>query len=174
MRRLNGGLRSNIYDYLLKIIIYATNKIQTFFIKILVKSVGFMKGLDFIKVWIRKIETFFKWMKQHLKIKSFFGKSENAVYSQIWIAMITYCLEVLLQLSVGHDGSLLELKRTLENHLFQGLDAFIRSLFRKPTRLSKGRRKCDWEKEFALIESQFDEGEVDHLDDLTYDPLHLN
>ncbi|MFC0474123.1 transposase, partial [Robertmurraya beringensis] len=61
--------------------------------------------------------TFFKWMKQHLKIKSFFGKSENAVYNQIWIALITYCLEVLLQFRVSHDGSLLGLKRTLETCL---------------------------------------------------------
>ena len=87
-----------------------------------------------------KIEIFFKWMKQHLKIKSFYGKSENAVYNQIWIALITYCLQVLLQLRVGHTGSLLEVKWTLETYLFKGLDAFIRSLFRQPTRSSKGRR----------------------------------
>ncbi|MFT8872941.1 MAG: IS4 family transposase [Sporolactobacillus sp.] len=95
-----------------------------------------------------KIEIFFKWMKQHLKIKSFYGKSENAVYNQIWIALITYCLEVLIQLRVGHDGRLLELKRTLETCLFKGLDAFIRALFRKPTRSSEGQ---DWEKEFDWV-----------------------
>jgi IS4 transposase len=120
-----------------------------------------------------KIETFFKWMKQHLKIKSFFGKSQNAVYNQIWIALITYCLEVLLQLKFNHSGSLLEMKRTLETYLFKGLDAFIRSLFRQPSRLSKGRKKLDWEKEFTFIERQFSEGEVEHLNDLTIDPLYL-
>lgn len=118
-----------------------------------------------------KIETFFKWMKQHLKIKSFYEKSENAVYNQIWIALITYCLELLLQLKVGYEGSLLELKRSLDSHLFKGFDAFIRSLFRKPTRSSKGRKKYDWEEEFKIIEHQFHEGEVSHLDDITYDPL---
>ncbi|KKB38132.1 IS4 family transposase [Bacillus thermotolerans] len=120
-----------------------------------------------------KIETFFKWMKQHLKIKSFFGKSENAVYNQIWIALITYCLEVLLQLKFSHAGTLLELKRSLETYLFKGLDSFIRSLFRKPLRQSKGRKKYDWEKEFTFIECQFSEGEVEHLNDLTIDPLYL-
>jgi len=120
-----------------------------------------------------KIETFFKWMKQHLKIKSFYGKSENAVYNQIWIVLITYCLEVLLQLKVGHDGPLLELKWSLETYLFKGFDAFIQSLFRQPTRQSKGRKKYDWEKEFAIIEQQFDEGEVSHLNDLSIDPLYL-
>jgi hypothetical protein len=120
-----------------------------------------------------KIETFFKWMKQHLKIKSLYGKSENAVYNQIWIALITYCLEVLLQLKVGHDGPLLDLKRSLETCLFKGFDAFIQSLFRQPTRQSKGRKKYDWEKEFAIIEQQFDEGEVSHLNDLIIDPLYF-
>ncbi|WP_338030304.1 transposase [Fervidibacillus albus] len=49
-----------------------------------------------------KIEIFFKWMKQHLKIKTFYGHSENAVYNQIWIALITYLLQVLIQLKYHH------------------------------------------------------------------------
>lgn len=118
-----------------------------------------------------KIETFFKWMKQHLKLKTFYGKSENAVNTQIWIALITYCLQVLLQLKFNHEGPLLELKRTLQNLLFKPLDEFIRSLFRKPTRESKGRKKYNWEEEFQLIVRQFKEGEVEHLNDLTYDPI---
>lgn len=118
-----------------------------------------------------KIETFFKWMKQHLKMKTFYGKSENAVCNQIWIALITYCLQVLLQQNVHHDGPLLEIKRTLESLLFKGFDAFIRALFRKPTRSSNGRRKQNWEEEFRIIEKQFDEGEVNHLNDLAYDPM---
>lgn len=120
-----------------------------------------------------KIETFFKWMKQHLKIKTFYGKSENAVYNQIWIALITYCLEVLLQQRVNHTGPLLALKRSLETALFKGLDVLIRSLFRPPTRTAQGRKKYDWEEEFALLEQQFAEGEVDYLDDVTIDPLYL-
>jgi hypothetical protein len=39
-----------------------------------------------------KIELFFKWIKQHLKIKAFYGNSQNAVYTQIWIALCTYLL----------------------------------------------------------------------------------
>jgi len=46
-----------------------------------------------------KIELFFKWIKQHLKIKSFWGTSENAVRIQIYTAMIAYCLVVI----VAHD-----------------------------------------------------------------------
>ncbi|WP_332699319.1 transposase [Halalkalibacter lacteus] len=75
-----------------------------------------------------KIETFFKWMKQHLKIKSFYGKSENAVCNQIWIALITYCLQVLLQQSVHHEGPLLEIKQTIKTLLFDGFDVFLCAL----------------------------------------------
>ncbi|MFD2507361.1 IS4 family transposase [Halalkalibacter alkalisediminis] len=121
-----------------------------------------------------KIETFFKWMKQHLKVKSFYGKSENAVCNQIWIALITYCLQVLLQQSVHHEGPLLEVKQTLKTLLFDGFDAFLCALFRQPARSSKGRRKLNWEAEFQVIEQQFLEGEVSHLDDLLYDPVFTN
>lgn len=46
-----------------------------------------------------QVELFFKWIKQHLKIKSFWGTSENAVRIQIYTALITYCLVAI----VGHD-----------------------------------------------------------------------
>jgi len=120
-----------------------------------------------------KIETFFKWMKQHLKIKTFYGKSQNAVFNQIWIALITYCLNVLIKHKVGYTGSLLEVKDSLKNLLFSSFNSFIKSLHRPPTRVSKGRIKYDWDKEFNLIINQFTEGEVEHLDSLDYDPLFL-
>jgi len=46
-----------------------------------------------------QVELFFKWIKQHLKIKTFWGNSENAVRIQIYTAIITYCLVAI----VGHD-----------------------------------------------------------------------
>ena len=52
-----------------------------------------------------QIELFFKWIKQHLKIKSFWGTSENAVRIQIYCAIIAYCLVAI----VGHD---LQIERT--------------------------------------------------------------
>jgi len=48
-----------------------------------------------------EVELFFKWIKQHLKIKSFWGTSENAVYSQIWVALI---LTILIWLNRMLDG----------------------------------------------------------------------
>ncbi|WP_213397804.1 transposase, partial [Virgibacillus pantothenticus] len=41
------------------------------------------------------IELFFKWMKQHLSIKKFYGFSEQTVQNQVYLAMIVYCLNVL-------------------------------------------------------------------------------
>jgi len=46
-----------------------------------------------------QVELFFKWIKQHLKVKSFWGTTENAVRIQIYTAIITYCLVAI----VGHD-----------------------------------------------------------------------
>ena len=45
----------------------------------------------------RKIELFFKWIKQHLKIKSFWGHSENAVRVQVYVAIITFVTIALLK-----------------------------------------------------------------------------
>ena len=45
----------------------------------------------------RQVELFFKWIKQHLRIKSFFGTSENAVKSQIWIAISVYILVAIIK-----------------------------------------------------------------------------
>jgi len=120
-----------------------------------------------------KIETFFKWIKQHLKVRSFYGKSENAVKNQIWIALITYLLHILLQRKIGYEGSLLDFKRTLVNLLFEEFSRFVRTIYKTTGRTSKGRRKKDWEREFQVIEKQFVEGEVSHLNHLEYDPLFL-
>jgi hypothetical protein len=48
-----------------------------------------------------RIELFFKWIKQHLRIKSFYGASENAVKSQIWIAVATYLLVAIVKKEIG-------------------------------------------------------------------------
>lgn len=48
-----------------------------------------------------RIELFFKWIKQHLRIKSFYGTSENAVKSQIWIAVSTYLLVAIVKKELG-------------------------------------------------------------------------
>ena len=54
------------------------------------------------------IEVFFKWIKQHLRITSFYGTSANAVAIQIYIAFTVYCILAMASDAVSHKGSLYE------------------------------------------------------------------
>jgi len=65
------------------------------------------------------IELFFKWLKQNLKIKKFLGHSENAVRTQIYIAIITYLLVYLMKQRERFEGSLTTFLVTLKSRLFQ-------------------------------------------------------
>ncbi|VFB14708.1 transposase [Bacteroides heparinolyticus] len=56
-----------------------------------------------------QIELFFKWLKQHLKIKKFWGTSENAVRIQIYCAIITYCLVVIAKRRIKIERSVYEI-----------------------------------------------------------------
>jgi hypothetical protein len=60
------------------------------------------------------IELFFKWIKQHLKIKTFFGTSKNAVLTQVWIAMIYYLLLRWLSAIINSSHSILTLTRRIK------------------------------------------------------------
>ena len=66
-----------------------------------------------------EIELFFKWIKQNLKVKSFYGTSPNAVKTQIWIAMIVYLILAILKQRYGLDKSLSQLLHFLEVNLFE-------------------------------------------------------
>jgi hypothetical protein len=65
------------------------------------------------------IELFFKWMKQHLRIKSFFGTSENAVKTQIWIAVATYVLVAILKKKLALPHGLYTILQFLSVSIFQ-------------------------------------------------------
>lgn len=64
-----------------------------------------------------QIELFFKWIKQNLKIKSFFGTSKNAVLSQIWVAMIYYLLLAYIKFQTKFKQSLLAFTRMIRESL---------------------------------------------------------
>ena len=66
-----------------------------------------------------QIELFFKWIKQHLRIKSFFGTSENAVKSQIWIAVSVYVLVAILKKRLNLAASLYEILQILSLTMFE-------------------------------------------------------
>ena len=66
-----------------------------------------------------QVELFFKWIKQHLRIKSFFGTSENAVKSQIWIAVSVYVLVAILKKRLTISASLYEILQILSLTMFE-------------------------------------------------------
>lgn len=66
-----------------------------------------------------QVELFFKWIKQHLHIKSFYGTSENAVKTQIWIAVSVYVLVAIVKKQLGLEQSLYTLLQILSMTLFE-------------------------------------------------------
>jgi hypothetical protein len=66
-----------------------------------------------------QVELFFKWIKQHLRIKAFFGTSENAVKTQIWIALSIYVLVAIVRKRLGLEASLYQILQVLSITLFE-------------------------------------------------------
>ena len=66
-----------------------------------------------------QVELFFKWIKQHLRIKAFFGTSENAVKTQIWIAVSVYVLVAIVRKKLGSEASLYQILQVLSVTLFE-------------------------------------------------------
>ena len=66
-----------------------------------------------------QVELFFKWIKQHLRIKAFYGTSENAVKTQIWIAIATYVLVAIIRKRLKLDLSLYTILQILSVTLFE-------------------------------------------------------
>ena len=66
-----------------------------------------------------QVELFFKWIKQHLRIKSFFGTAENAVRSQIWIAISVYILVAIIKNCLDSKPDLYTILQILSLTLFE-------------------------------------------------------
>jgi hypothetical protein len=66
-----------------------------------------------------QVELFFKWIKQHLRIKAFYGTSENAVKTQIWIAVSIYVLVAIVRKRLGLEVSLYQILQILSMTLFE-------------------------------------------------------
>ncbi len=69
-----------------------------------------------------QVELFFKWIKQYLRIKAFYGTSENAVKTQIWIAISIYILVAIIKKQLGIERSLGEILQILSIALFEKTD----------------------------------------------------
>jgi len=69
-----------------------------------------------------QVETFFKWIKQHLRIKAFYGTSENAVKTQIWIAISVYVLVAIVKKQLKLEISLYTFLQILSLSMFEKVD----------------------------------------------------
>jgi hypothetical protein len=83
-----------------------------------------LSALEVAELYRRRwqIELFFKWIKQNLKIKAFYGTSKNAVLVQIWTALIAYLLRVWLMFKSKVGWGLLELTRLAQTMLLERCD----------------------------------------------------
>ena len=79
-------------------------------------------ALLYKKRW--KIELFFKWIKQHLRIKAFFGTSQNAVKTQVWIAVSVYVLVAIIKKELAIERNLSEILQILSITLFEKVELY--------------------------------------------------
>lgn len=112
-----------------------------------------------------QVELFFKWIKQHLRVKKFYGTSPNAVYGQIWIALITFCLLKIVQQDLPIAKTLLEVQRAVVNYLYQPYEEILK-IFTRPVKESRGRRRLGYFEEFEELSKQLEEN--------TFIPLGLS
>ena len=71
------------------------------------------------------VELFFKWIKQNLRIKHFYGTSENAVKTQIWIAVCVYVLAAIIKKELALEVSLYTFLQILSVHSFEKTQLFL-------------------------------------------------
>jgi IS4 transposase len=117
--RLTGYYSSKHYPEEFRLVVYedyATNIVYTFMTNDLDLPALTIAEL-YRERW--KIETFFKWIKQHLHIKAFYGTSPNAVYCQIWIAISTYLLIAIAKKKLDLAISLYTFAQTMGLTLFE-------------------------------------------------------
>lgn len=88
-----------------------------------------------------KIELFFKWMKQHIKIVRLFNYKPEAVWNQLWLAMIAYALSEIMKLQTKTTKSTWQVLQLMRHYWHDSWERFLQALFREPTRPSNGRRK---------------------------------
>ena len=84
-----------------------------------------------------QVELFFRWIKQYLRIKAFYGTSINAVKTQIWIAVCVYLLVTIVKKELKIDRSMGEILQILSIGLFEKTP-FLQAFTRERTTISEG------------------------------------
>jgi len=87
-----------------------------------------------------QIELFFKWIKQNLKVKTFIGTSENAVLTQLWIALCVYLVLAWLKFSSKLNQTMQQILRLLQTLSFERRD--LEALFKPPQQVQTHNWRC--------------------------------
>ena len=129
--RLTGYYSTRKYPDTLRLVVYEdfeTGKVYRF----LTNNFAIEDPLAIAELYRERwqIELFFKWIKQHLHIKTFYGTTKNAVYTQIWIAVCDYLLLIIAKKRYGLVPSLHSISYSIGQVLFQRAD--IRELYNQP------------------------------------------
>ncbi len=135
MIRLTGPKSSKHYPEPIRMVTYedfATNEVYRFITNNTVLDPLTISEL-YRERW--QVELFFKWIKQHLRIKSFYGTSQNAVYCQIWIALCSYLILAIAKKWWKIDQSLYSFSQICGITPFEKVP--LNELFSKSTELSQ-------------------------------------
>lgn len=102
-----------------------------------------LKASDIAKIYRLRweIESFFKWIKQHLQVIKWLNTKPTAVWNQIYIIMIAYALCEWIKLLTGTSKTLWQVLKKVQHYWFQSWERFLDALDPKPKRTSKGRKK---------------------------------
>ena len=99
------------------------------------------------------IETFFKWIKQHLVIKKFYSTSFNGILIQIYTALILYCLLKLIHILYCKKFDFLKMVRLISDGLFNTLEYLIQCL--TPTKPPPIQKRFNWKKEYLALLAEY-------------------
>ena len=127
---MDGLLTMSKYPEKIRRIIYLDSEFDR-------KFIFFTNALDISALKVAElyhnrwqIELFFKWLKQHLKIKKFWGETENAVRIQIYTAITAYCMMAIVQKKMGVERSIYEMLQLVSISLTETI--CLKDLFAKP------------------------------------------
>ena len=127
---MDGQLTMSKYPEKIRRIIYLDSESDR-------KFIFFTNALDINSLKVAElyhnrwqIELFFKWLKQHLKIKKFWGETENAVRIQIYTAITTYCMIAIVQKKMGIERSIYEMLQLVSISLTETI--CLKDLFARP------------------------------------------
>lgn len=127
---MDGQLTMSKYPEKIRRIIYLDSESDR-------KFIFFTNSLDINSLKVAElyhnrwqIELFFKWLKQHLKIKKFWGETENAVRIQIYTAITTYCMIAIVQKKMSIERSIYEMLQLVSISLTETI--CLKDLFAKP------------------------------------------